>query len=296
VTITIPDEASVLQHLVAWATGRDPIRTVLLTSTRAVAGGGTDPLSDYDVVLIVTDVRPFHEDRRWIEDFGEVLVTYWDSLYPDPDYGIEQTGNVIQYAGGLKIDFTVSPVALLQRMAESAELPAEFDAGYRVLLDKDGMAAALKPPTYRAYLPERPTNDAFQKLVEDFFSDAPYVAKCLWRDDLLPAKWCLDYDMRYVHLYPVLEWLIALDSGWTVRAGLLGKGLKKRLPHDLWAELEASFAGGTIEENWESLFRTMALFGRAASRVAAGLGYTYPRDLEARVAAYAREVQMLPRG
>ena len=49
---------------------------MLLTSTRAVPNAPVDMLSDYDVILIVQDIRPFHEDRRWLEDFGDVLVAY----------------------------------------------------------------------------------------------------------------------------------------------------------------------------------------------------------------------------
>ena len=26
------------------------------------------------------------------------------------------------------------------------------------------------------------------------------MAKCLWRDEIFPAKWCLDYDMKHVYL------------------------------------------------------------------------------------------------
>jgi hypothetical protein len=51
---------------------------------------------------------------------------------------------------------------------------------------------------------QRGNEETYQTLIQDFFSDAPYVAKCLWRDELLPAKWCLDYDMKYIciWLYP----------------------------------------------------------------------------------------------
>ena|SRR5690242_667905 len=33
--------------------------------------------------------------------------------------------------------------------------------------------------TYCAYIPSRPTEDAYQTWIEVFFSDTPYVAKCL---------------------------------------------------------------------------------------------------------------------
>jgi aminoglycoside 6-adenylyltransferase len=151
----------------------------------------------------------------------------------------------------------------------------------------------MKPPTYTAYIPVPPTVEAYQKWIEDFFSDAPYVAKCLRRGELLPAKWCLDYDMKHVYLRPMLEWRAELDHGWSIPVGSLGKGLKKRLPPEIWSQLESAYAGADIAENWEALFRTMALFRQVAIEVGEGLGYAYPHDLDRRVTAYVNNMQRL---
>lgn len=264
---------------------------MLLTSTRAIPSASVDVFSDYDVVLIIEDIHPFFEDRSWLEDFGKVLVVYWDPIHRDPDYEIEKVANVTQYADGLKIDFTLWPVELLKRIVQAPELPAELDAGYRVLMDKDGLTEGMKPPTYAAYIPAPPTDEAYQKWIEDFFSDAPYVAKCLLRDDLLPAKWCLDYDMKHVYLRPMLEWRAELDHGWSIPVGSLGKGLKKHLPAELWSQLESAYAGADIADNWEALFRTMALFRQVSIEVGDRLGYAYPHDLDRRVTAYVNNMQ-----
>ena len=264
---------------------------MLLTSTRAVPNAPVDEFSDYDVVLFVEDIHPFQEERSWLADFGEVLVAYWDPIYLDPDFGLVKFGNVTQYADGLKIDFTLCPVEMLRRIVRAPTLPAEFDAGYRVLLDKDHLADDMKSPTYRAYIPVRPTNEAYQTMINDFFSDAPYVAKCLLREELLPVKWCLDYDMKYVYLRPMLEWLMGLHYNWSLPTGWLGKGLKKKLPPGLWSQLEATYAGANPAENSEALFRTMALFRHVAMEVGNELGYEYPLDLDERVTAFVKEMQ-----
>lgn len=285
--------ADVLNRLICWAEPRDPdpVRAILLTSTRAIPNAPVDVFSDYDVVLVVKDIHPFHEDRSWLEDFGEVLVAYWDPIYLDPDYGIEKFGNVTQYADGLKIDFTLWSIELLQKIVQSPALPAELDAGYRVLLDKDRLTENMKPPTYKGYIPAPPTDNLYQRTINDFFSDPPYVAKCLLRGELLPAKWCLDCDMKHVYLRLMLEWKIGLDHGWSVPVGALGKGLKKRLPPELWSQLESTYTGAGIEENWEALFRTMALFRQVAIEVGERMGYAYPYDLDRQVTDYVREMR-----
>jgi aminoglycoside 6-adenylyltransferase len=272
--------------IVKWAESQAEIRSVLLTSTRAVPNAHVDALSDHDVILIVRSIQSFVENRTWINDFGEVLVVYWDPVHPDPDFGIEKIANVTQYASGLKIDFTLWPVSLFEKIVAASALPAELDAGYRVLLDQDRLTKSMLRPTGRAYIPKPPTLADYLTWINDFFSDPPYVAKCLWRDELLPAKWCLDYDMKHVYLRQLLEWRVGIDHDWSVPTGSLGKGLKRYLPPDIWAELEQTYVGARVEDNWEALMKTMTLFRRVAVEVGAHLGYTYPYDLDQRVTAY----------
>lgn len=284
-----------ISTIIEWAMGRSSIRAVLLTSTRAVPNAPVDVLSDYDVILIVQDIHPFVTDRTWLNDFGEVLVAYWDPIHLDPIFGIEKCSNVVQYADGLKIDFGFWPIALFQQTVAAPALPAEFDAGYRVLLDKDQLTAAMHPPTFTAYVPKSPTNTVYQALINDFLSDAPYVAKCLWRDEFLPANWCLDTDMKHLYLRQMLEWRVEMDHGWSVPTGNLGKGLKKHLPANIWKALEQTYVGANIADNWEALARTIALFRQVAVEVGAHLGYVYPDEVHERVCAYVEQIKQLGR-
>ena len=277
--------------LLEWASTHDLVRAVLLTSTRAILGAPVDIFSDYDVILVVRDIHPFVSDRSWLEDFGQVLVAYWDPIHPDPLFGIEVCANVIQYCAGHKIDFTLWPVGLLQQLVAAPSLPAELDAGYRVLLDKDRLTDGMAAPTRKAYVPKPPTEEAYQLLINDFLSDAPYVAKCLWRGELLPAKWCLDYDMKHVYLRPLLEWRVEIDHNWSIPVGSLGKRLKKYLPSKTWADLERTYAGADMIENWIALERTLELFRRVANVVGASLSYSYPEELHARVVEYVEHIR-----
>ena len=283
----------VVRRLIRWAEQQVAVRAMLLTSTRANPNASVDVLSDYDVVLVVEDIHPFYTDRAWLQDFGEVLVVYWDPIHPAPGYSIERTANVTQYQDGLKIDFSLWPVELLRRIAEAPVLPAYLDAGYTVLVDKDHLTDGMKAPTYTAYIPARPDDDTYQTMVEEFFSDAPYVAKCLWRDELMPAKWCLECDMKHKYLRQMLEWRVECDHNWSAPVGALGKGLKKRLPPEIWLQLERTYVGAGIDENWEALFRTIDLYRQVAIDVADHLGYAYPHDLDRRVTAYVQQVKGL---
>ena len=285
-------EDPVIQRFIRWGQEHRAIRAMLLTGSRANPNASADAWSDYDVVLVVEDIHPFFVDRAWLQDFGRVIVAYWDPIHPVPDFvGLEQVGNVVLFQDGLKIDFVVWPVELLRRLARSPVLPAGLDLGYAVLVDKDRLAAGIHTPTYTAYIPTPPTNEAYQKVVEDFFSDVPYVAKCLRRDELMPAKYCLDFDMKHNFLRQMLDWRMECDRDWSAPTGFLGRGLKKSLPSEIWSQLESTYVGAGIEENWDALFRTLALFRQVAVEVAEQLGYAYPYDMDRHVVAHAQEVK-----
>ena len=288
--MTLEDLA--VQRFICWAQERQAIRAMLLTGSRANPHAVVDAWSDYDLVLVVDEIHPFFEDRAWLQAFGRVVVAYWDPIHPVPDFAaFEQVGNVVLFQGGLKIDFIVWPVALLREIARSQVLPADLDLGYAVLVDKDRLTAGIPAPTYTAYIPAPPTDEVYQKVVEDFFSDVPYVAKCLRRDELLPAKYCLDLDMKHNFLRQMLDWRMECAFNWSVPTGFLGKGLKKALPPEIWTQLERTYVGAGIEGNWDALFRTLALFRQVAVEVAEQLGYAYPYEMDRLVVAYAREVK-----
>jgi aminoglycoside 6-adenylyltransferase len=286
------DSDEVLARLVRWAEGHSLVRALLLESSRAVAGAALDAFSDYDVLVAVADVRPFADDDSWLSDFGPPLVRFRDVKVVR---GVATFMRLVLYRDGTKIDYAVWPAELLRQVTAAGELPDLLDWGYRALLDKDGLAAGLPAPTRTAHIPPRTSEREYLALVEEFWWETTYVAKNLWRDDLLNARYSLDVVMRYELLLRALEWRVEIDRGWSWKPGVVGRGLKRHLPADLWTALEATYAGADIAENWRALFATTALFRRAASEVGAALGYAYPADLDRDVTAYLERVHATPR-
>lgn len=278
-----------LNQFIQWAQGQENVRAMLMTSTRAIPGGVVDALSDYDLVLVAHDVYPFYNSRDWLADFGHVLALYRDPITPDGDF--DTVGYVVQFEDGLKIDFWVWPVGLLQRIVNEPKLPDELDTGYRVLLDKDQLTNGLKPPTYKAYIPTPPTQTLYTETVEMFFLDTIYVAKYLWRDDMMAAKHILDAMLKQEHMLPMLEWHVEINHYWSVKPGPFGRRLKKWLRPDLWAELERTYTGADIDDNWDALFRTIDLMRRVSIEVGEHLGYPYPHDIDQHAVAYVQKIR-----
>ncbi len=253
----------VLAPLVAWAEAEPAVRAMVLTSTRARPDGPVDALSDYDVIVLVDDVPAFVAREAWLDARPGALARWGDE---SERLGERTVFRGIVYADGTKIDWSIWPETLLELIA---------------------------PATHRAHIPRPPSAEEYRAVVEEFWWSTTYVAKSLWRDEVVHAKFAFDTDAKLGALRPMLEWLLELDRGWDWKPGAYGRGLERALPLDIRSDLEATYVGAGIEENWEALFRTAALFRRAAREVADALGFEYPQDVDDGVSAQLERVRAL---
>ena len=103
-------------------------------------------------MLVVEDVGPLYEDGP-AEDFGEGLVAYWDPTTRIPDHGGDHTGSVVQYADGLKIEFSL---AVAQRGDSGGPEPAgRLDVAILCWQIKTS-CSTYACATHTAYVPSRP--------------------------------------------------------------------------------------------------------------------------------------------
>lgn len=283
-TLDLPDEGTVLDRIVSWGDADDAVRALVLTSTRARAGGPVDLLSDYDVIAVLTDVQRFDERAA----YGTPMARWGDE---HDVYGTTAYFRGVVYEDGVKVDWTLWPDAVPALVAEHG-LTDDLDVGYRVLLDKDGVTETWPAPTLRAHIPARPSETAYVALVEEFWWSATYVAKGLWRGERFFARFVLDLDLRHGALRRMLEWLVELDHDWSLRPGAYGRGLERLLPADIRTELAAT---SDADGGWEAFERTIVLFRRVSRIVGEALGYAYPQRVDDRTSAYLAGIRTLPR-
>jgi aminoglycoside 6-adenylyltransferase len=287
----LAEEADVLEKLTAWGQAHPDIRAMILTSSRARRDGSADVLSDYDVILAVRDAAALAANAAWASGYGQPLASWGDQ---DELYGLTTYFLGVVYEDAVKIDYTLWPDELLERVSEQAALPEGLDVGYRVLLDEDGCTSGWQPPTYRAHIPDKPTEAEYQALVEEFWWSATYVAKSLWRGEIIFTKFVLDYDMKLGPLRRFLEWRIEIDHDWSLKPGIYGRGLERSLSTGTWRQLAGTYVGTDIEDNWNALFRTTALFRQVATEVGDALGYAYPQQVDDAMTAHLEVVRKLP--
>jgi aminoglycoside 6-adenylyltransferase len=286
--MTLPTEDPIIEKLTQWAQKHPAVRVALLTSSRAKENSSLDALSDYDLTLYVSDTKPFLEDR-WVKDFGDLVVMYKDER---PKSGITEYKKLVQYPDK-KLDFTIAPVDRLQKIIEEAHLPPELDVGYRILTDKDGLTHYLKPATDTAYVLKSPSNEDFLLVVEEFLWETTYVARNLWRNELVAAKYSFDVVIRHQLLCKMLAWHIQITRKEATSLGRSGRGFKQYLAPEVWTEFQNIFVGASIEENWDALFKAAQLFRKIAQSVAAHYGYRYPQNLDDRVVHHLQNIRNL---
>ncbi len=220
----------VLARIIEWAAGEDAVRAALLTGSRADPNASLDALSDFDILLFVTDDSDLAEREDWLGAFGSVLVM----LRERGSYrNREIPTRLVQYRDGSRIDFTLAPLEMLQRLADASERSPELDRGYRVLLDKEDLTDSLAPPSGLGYTPARPTEEEYVAVVEEFWWESIYVGKYLARGELLPAKYSGECVLRLGSLVRMLEWYVQIDRDWTQPVGPHGQRLAALLsPQD----------------------------------------------------------------
>lgn len=274
-------EEQVLDELLYWAHSCEEIRGVMLDGSRANPDAETDIFSDYDLELYVRDVQPFLDSDSWLEAFGPILA-HWPSKPPVGDS--DGTYRLVIFEDGVRIDFGVWPVSALSRVKDAM-----------ILVDKDNALEDARPATFTDYIVQKPTEGEYDDVTSEFWWDATYVAKSLWRDELFHARYMLDCLLRSEYLRKVVEWHIGVEHNWSANPNKYGRWFKKLVRPDVWTEIEGTFAGPSLEENWDALFRTTGVFRRLAVQVGTALGYRYPSGMDERITGYMLKIRQLPR-
>jgi aminoglycoside 6-adenylyltransferase len=279
-------EREVLDLILDVARGDARIRAVIMNGSRANPNVRRDPLQDFDIVYLVTEVAPFRGNREWIRRFGELMILQTPDDMQDPPPG-EKAGYafLMQFTDGNRVDLTILPAA---HFAESLR-----DSLSVLLLDKDSAFGPFPPPSERDYLPTPPTAKQFSDCCNEFWWLCPYVAKGLWRGQLVYAKFMLDHAVRD-ELVRMLTWYVAVRTGFSVNLGGFGKNLQRYLEPELWDLLRQTYAAADADDNWEALFAMGRLFRTAAVDTASHFGFEYPLGDDERVSAYLERVRRLP--
>lgn len=276
-----------MQELILGIAERDErIRAAVMNGSRANPNAASDIFQDYDIVYVVTDATPFKNDLEWPNLFGELMIMQRPDDMEDPPPGDDDAyGLLMQFADGNRIDLTLLPTAKLADLRE--------DRLSILLLDKDGIIEPFPPPTEEDYLPQLPTEKAYFDCCNEFWWVSTYIAKGLWREEIIYAKSLQDEVVRPM-LMRMLVWYIGINTNFSKNPGKYGRYFQRYLETDLWQLLEETYADADYSHTWDSLEKMCQLFRITSRSVAAHFGFEYHTNDDENVTAHLQHVRKLP--
>jgi aminoglycoside 6-adenylyltransferase len=263
------------------------IRAVILNGSRANPHAPHDIFQDFDIIYIVTEFTPFVNNLEWIKRFGKLMILQMPDLMQDPLPVAKLSFTyLMQCMDGNRIDLCIFPLAKLAQL--------EIDSLSLVLLDKDGILPKLPITNESDSLPTPPTPKQFSDCCNEFWWVCPYVAKGLWRNEIIYAKGMLEQVLRE-QLMKMTIWYVGIKTRFAKNPGKFGKYLQQYLETDLWDLLLNTYSDAGYAKNWQALFTMGDLFRIIAFHVGEHFNFDYPASDDERVSAYLRHIKSLPK-
>ncbi|MFB9330359.1 aminoglycoside 6-adenylyltransferase [Paenibacillus aurantiacus] len=279
------NEAQMMDLIMTTAREDERIRAVILNGSRANPEAKRDMFQDYDIVYVVVSVEDIIQERAWFDRFGERMIAQSSDEQLDVDRKLgDGFINMMQFADGNRLDLQLVQADRLEELKP--------DSLSVLLLDKDGLIGAFDPPSLRDYAVKPPTAREFAACANEFWWVSTYVAKGLWRDELIYAKTMMEGPVREM-LVRMLRWLVGARTNYAADTGKFGKYLERYLSPDEWASYRRTYPDADPERMWDALLLMGELFRQAGREVAAACACSYPEKDDRLVAAHLAHVRRL---
>lgn len=267
-------------HIVAWAESHTNIRAILVVGSRARRDPLGDEWSDLDLMIFSTGFEEYLFRTDWLDDIGDV----WVSIPHETSAGDPE--RLVLFDGGYNVDFVFFTIDELRRLTNAETLDGVYQRGYYVLVDKDGLAGQIFPPSFKPPPFGKPSENAFLSTVDTFWYGAVYVAKQIRRRNLWVVKF-RDWSMKEL-LLKMMEWHAHTTHGWDHDTFHDGHFLLNWTDRKTWNALNDVFGHFGAADSWRALLASTDLFRRIATETASRLGYSYPNTLDENITQYIK--------
>jgi aminoglycoside 6-adenylyltransferase len=281
-------EEEMFELILGFARQDERVRAVLLDGSRADPQAHKDLWQDFDIVYVVTDVNVFKTDPDWIDVFGERMILQLpDDMGESAKKARTSYCYLMQFMDGTRIDLTLYPVDKLDAF--------EINSYCYPLLDKDGCLheGPFRDPA--TYYPKPPTAKEYADCCNEFWWCCPYVAKGVWRNEIVYAHHMLDEVVRG-ELVKMLTWYIGTKTNFLENPGKFGRRFQKLLPTEIWISLMETYASADPESIWNSLLKCCEIFRLIAREVAEKFSFAYPTKEDERVFNFLQQIRSTPNG
>ena len=258
-------EKEMLDLIIGTAADDPRIRAVYLEGSRANPKVPKDIFQDYDVVYVVTETKPFREDKGWINRFGERLYLQYpeESVYCPSDVD-RCYGWLMQFADGNRLDLHVCTW-------ENARCNLEL---YKTLIDKDNRMPEKQMLSDEKYWVKKPTQEQFHCTCNEFWWCLNNVAKGLWRKEIPYVMDMINFQIRPM-LRRLLEWKIGMENNFSVSVGKSAKYMNRYVSKEIYRQYLSTYSTAEVDAIWNAVFSMCDLFGKIALAVSESLNVPY---------------------
>ena len=262
------------------------IRAVTMEGSRASKNATHDQYCDFDICYIVSDIREFTKDNKWVEIFGEILIVqYRMDWYSHPyNYaGHDNFAYLIQFKDGNRIDLTLIDVCNIDKEQGCCEPRI-------VLLNKDNFKELKQINDESVFYIQKPSEMEYYNTCNEFRWLSVYISKGLCREELYYAKYAYDVLMMEMFI-KMLNWKIGVDNDFNVTTGDHSKYLKRFLTLEEMKRFHSVFPNGTYEDIWSKLYVIYDYFAEIAKYVGEALKYNFDAKETEEVRSFLSERQ-----
>lgn len=267
----------ILDAIILWGRRSSHVEALIQTGSLARRDDLADNLSDLDIEIIATDPTVLANNDGWIREIGDVITVL------HLGEGQKWATRLTIFDGGVKADFTLAGVARLDGMKASGVLDPLYERGYRVLMDKSGIADGLPVPTSAFPVRALPSPQRFHERVEEFWFEAFHVPRYLARGELFLVKQ-RDWTMKEL-LLEMIEWHAIAGNPKPVDTWHLGARMQAWTDPETWRQLQGTFGRFDAEDSKRAFRETTRLYSRLARDVAKHAAFEYPHRVEEKILA-----------
>ena len=282
---------SLIDKIIALAHVDDDIRAIILEGSFA-ARFQVDELSDYDVNIYALNYEKYLRDDRWMSQIGQVLLYQKEQFQ---FYAAVVPTRLVLFRDRERVDFSFWHLTLLSEIVRGDKEYESYKNGYQILVDKDHLAAQLRPPNGTGFSIARPSRERFLQTLYDFWFEAYCVARYLSRRDLWYAK---RIENSYIkdHLFRMALWHHQATNAWKPDPLLHteGKRFEKWASSELIAAISRCFSPYDVDGTWNSLFAMVGVFNQLARQASNQLEIEYPDRVERDISEYLQYLKGRP--
>ncbi len=281
------DTEVMMDLIVGMAIEEDKIRAVELNGSRVNKTIEADFFQDFDVVYYTRDVPYYRDNREWIDRFGEMMIMQMPEAMDDPPAKYNGTFvYLMQFKDGNRIDLTFRPIP--------ANGMIEREGLSQILLDKDKIFTEDHEIGDYDFYPQVPTQKAFEDCCNEYWWVSAYVAKALWRGQIMLAKEIFEKYVRDM-MKRQLVWHYGDLTNYQASPG---KGLSKIetvLSEAYMNIYKQTFPRLFVEEIWDAHLIMCDLFDDIANKVARNHKLKYNTIEASCVRKHLEHIRFLPK-